>query len=238
MALTRLSGRLWRSRLSDCYQRDPRILVVQGDEVYDPTIPLDPGEAAVEISSLLVFDAVCHIGEPMTMSDLSRIFHLFSESMFRLETLPVYREPSEDAGIAHFEATGEIRIDEPDTVAWMGMLAGHAAAGRSMRRVHLVRLPLTDYLRFEFAWQQNSVAAGEDIRVVDLAEHPDLAALDTDFWLFDDRVPIWMRYEADGTIIGPERASNDELARLRGWRDLAWAAAVPLTEFLTHAGAA
>ncbi|MGH8887939.1 MAG: DUF6879 family protein [Egibacteraceae bacterium] len=238
MTLTRLSGDSGVGGSPAVYQRDPRTLVVLGDEVHDPTIPLHPGEAAVAISSLLAFDAVCQIGGPMTMGDLYRMFRMFGESTFRLETLPVYREPSEIPRIAHFEATGEIRADEPAIAAWMGMLAGHAAAGRSMRRVHLVRLPLTGYLRFEFAFQQHSVAAGEDVRVVDLGEHPDLAALDTDFWLFDNRVPILMRYEADGALIGPERAPNDELERLRGWRDLTWAAAVPLTEFLTRAGAA
>lgn len=237
MTLTRLSGDSGKQGSPTVYQRDPRTLVVQGDEVHDPVIPLHPGEKAVEISSLLAFDAVCQIGGPMTMGDLYRMFHMFGESTFRLETLPVYREPSEAAEIAHFQATGRIRV-EAESRPWLGMLAGHAAAGRSMRRVHLVRQPLTDYLRFEFAFQQHSVAAGEDIRVVDLGEHPDLAALDTDFWLFDNRVPIRMRYEADGALIGPERAPNDELERLRGWRDLTWAAAVPLTEFLTRTGAA
>lgn len=74
-----------------------------------------------------------------------------------------------------------------------------------MQRVHVVTEPLTDYVCFEVAWSYaHSVAAGEDVRIIPLAEGeawPPEVPL-SDFWLFDDTELFGMRYEADGTWLG------------------------------------
>lgn len=100
-----------------------------------------------------------------------------------------------------------------------------------MRRVHLVRLPLSEYLGWEFAVQTASADAGEDIRVVDLDDHPEFAEGAEDFLLFDDRVAVRMRYDEDGRLVRPERIGQDGIERCRAWRDRTWGVAVPLNEF-------
>ncbi len=97
-----------------------------------------------------------------------------------------------------------------------------------------MRLPLSGYLRWELAVQAASVAAGEDIRIVDLDEHPQLGGLD-DFWLLDDRVGMRMRYDPDGRLIAPERVADAAIGQVRGWRDRAWRVATPLAEFAVTA---
>ncbi|MGH3511670.1 MAG: DUF6879 family protein [Pseudonocardiaceae bacterium] len=93
----------------------------------------------------------------------------------------------------------------PGKREWMALVAAATGDGRTMQRVHVVIEPLTAYLRFELAWSYaHSVAAGEDVRIIPLAEGeswPPGVAL-RDFWLFDDTELFDMRYDTDGTWVG------------------------------------
>ena len=75
-----------------------------------------------------------------------------------------------------------------------------------MHTVHASRL--SAYLRWEFTSQATTnVTAGEDIRVVDLEHHPELAA-DQDVWIFDDEVGVKMWQQTpDGVNNGLIRAT-------------------------------
>jgi hypothetical protein len=97
-------------------------------------------------------------------------------------------------------------------MALVGVATGD---GRTMQRVHVVIEPLTDYLRFEVAWSYaHSVAAGEDVRIIPLAEGegwpPDVPV--RDFWLFDDTELFDMRYDTDGAWVGVVHLTNPDAA--------------------------
>ncbi len=50
---------------------------------------------------------------------------------------------------------------------WITLVRDRTAAGCTMQRVHVVKEPITDYLRFELTWgYQPNVDAGEDIGIV------------------------------------------------------------------------
>ncbi|MGH8907095.1 MAG: DUF6879 family protein [Egibacteraceae bacterium] len=213
---------------------DPSKLLVQGWHVADPGFVPPADEAVVEVPAALVVEAVCRLAGEVTRTDLVRMLRFFSRSAFRLETLLVYRDDDEQPLFDHWRATGEIVVDTADE-EWQRMIAGHLTAGRTMRRVHLVRQPLTDYLRWEFGSQ---LEFGEDIRVVDLAEHPELADHPGDYWLFDDRIGVAMRYDADGRLLRCEPIGDSDIDRCRDWRDLTWQAGTPLGDFLRRAEAA
>ncbi|MGH8932898.1 MAG: DUF6879 family protein [Egibacteraceae bacterium] len=200
------------------YRADPTHLVVQGSPVFDPRVPA--GEVAVSISTLLVLDGLCQLRGAVSLADVSLMLEVFSSSAFRIETLDWYSVPEEAQALERFRTTGQAR--DPYVDEWFRLVCGHIAAGRTMRRVHLLRLPLSDYLRWELTVQQGSVEQGEDIRVVDLDLHPELADIDEDFWLFDDRVPVRMAYDSQGRLIRPERMPNGAIDHVRGWRDRAW----------------
>lgn len=60
----------------------------------------------------------------------------------------------------------------------LDQLRADTAAGRRWRRVHVLRFPLNDYLRYECEWcYTHNVAAGEDARILDATETPTGAAL-------------------------------------------------------------
>jgi hypothetical protein len=151
-------------------------------------------------------------------------------SAFRLELLPQYLVEPEREPFAAF------RRGEPmppgHNAEWHATIRAHAAAGRTMQRVHLVTPPLSDYLRFEFEWAYiGNTAAGEDTRILDLSRTPDPGLPDFDFWLFDETTVVAMLYEPDGTQIGRELLQDADPAQFVGYRDLALAAAVPFAEY-------
>jgi len=112
----------------------------------------------------------------------------------------------------------------------------------SWGRVHVVRHPLSDYLRYQMVGYVESVAAGEQIRIADQAASPALDDLGPDFWLFDsesaDAFAVRMHYDEDGRLAKYEWVSAwDELDECRRIQGLVIAHSVPLNVYLANAGA-
>ncbi len=164
-------------------------------------------------------------------ADLSTMFRSFRRSAFRLETLDHYAIPEEAETVAAF-LRGEPLPSDLHKRPWLTMVADHCSAGRRMQRVHLVTLPLSDYLRYEFTVQgETNVRAGEDIRI---AERTTAHATCTqDFWLFDDEVVFIMRYGDDGSFHGAHQPDDSQaVAECRRLRDLVLATAIPLPDYV------
>jgi hypothetical protein len=159
----------------------------------------------------------------------AQYFRDFTRSAFRLETLPVYTMPEEQETIRRFLA-GE----QPSPgyhYGWMDTVATAAAEGRPIQRVRVLRRPLTDYIRFEFAYGYDfSSPAGEDIRIADITDN-DPGLPSEDYWMFDESAVVRMLYREDGTQIGRELVENPDVEQYLKWRDVALAAAVPYAEY-------
>lgn len=172
------------------------------------------------------------------MPDLTDLLSSFRRTAFRLETRPKYTMDEEAELFASFLRGEPLPEWTPENNSWLRMVADHTAVGRTIHRVHLVTPPLSDYLRFEFAAQVPSVRTGEDIRVANLKEHPNLAHLKQDFWLFDSEIVLLQHYDDDGRFLGSELTTNtDDAARCCQVRDDALNASMPLMEYLTALGA-
>jgi hypothetical protein len=164
--------------------------------------------------------------------ELGELLQTCRRSAFRLETRQRYSVPDEAEWLAAYLQDGSLPdlTDNP----WIKLVTRKARAGAHMCRVHLVQPPPSSYLRFEFALQVTSLAAGEDVRVVDLLEHPELAGLTTDFWLFDEQTVIVMDYDADGRVVGRSLAHDPTPYVLH--RDRALAVSIPLNRYLAAIG--
>lgn len=115
---------------------------------------------------------------------------------------------------------------------WVRSMTG---AGKTLRRVHIVRSPLSDYLRFELDWGYvGNAAAGEEIRIVDLATQAVDGLPDHDFWLFDDTSVYKMHYNDADEFVGAEPLGEEALPVYRAYRDISWANAIPYTEYWQH----
>lgn len=181
---------------------------------------------------------------PITLTDLddpafSRLFTDFRRSAFRLETLQAYDVAYEAPAIAAWRAGHQLPPD-PGAAEWTDLIRGHVTAGRTFRRVHVVAEPLTEYLRFELTHGYAAgVAGGEEIRIV-AADTPAAGDLPgEDFWLFDDRVAVVMAYGPAGEFLSATLDDDPAaVAARQAWARAAWAAGVPLAEYVASSGLA
>lgn len=149
--------------------------------------------------------------------------------LFRLETLDRYDVASDGGDFARYLA-GEPGPDMERKGPFLAALRADQARGLVTRRVHVVRSPLTPYLRYEMEWGYTHNAAYEDIRILDLAEVPEPAGLsDHDFWLIDGREVAIMAYDGEGCYLGFVAAPAD--SRFLAARDAAWGAGVPFAAY-------
>jgi hypothetical protein len=165
---------------------------------------------------------------------------LFTRSAFRLEGQPQYLGTSDAALQAFLEGRPLPLAERPAKQQWIQLVAAATAAGKHLSRVHVVSRPLSPYLEYELAVYPENEDAGEEIRIADRSEHPELASLTRDFWLLDAETSrpsvLWLDYDTDGRFVGQEHTSRPaDVAACRRWRDRAWSCSVALTDFLVVA---
>lgn len=156
----------------------------------------------------------------------------FHRTAFRLEVRDQYAVASDGGDFARYLG-GEDLPDAARKNAWLDELRADTAAGKRWQWVHVVRGPLSDYLRYAFEWGYAiNIHAGADVRVLDLAERPRPAGIpDEDFWLLDDQAVLIMRYDGGGRFLGADPVDMGEVSGYRRARDAAWEAAEPFAEY-------
>ncbi|MCP3819005.1 hypothetical protein NLX86_13035 [Streptomyces sp. A3M-1-3] len=159
--------------------------------------------------------------------EFGRLFETFERTAFRLETLSVYDVEEEREEFERFLAGGDMGPDWDDN-PWVRSMTDK---GKEVSRVHVLRSPLTDYLRYELAAYPGNVTAGETIGIVDQAEQDATDLPNHDFWLFDDQDVYRMNYTPEGAFIGAELLPAHKLAEYQGYRDRALTEAVPFAEY-------
>jgi hypothetical protein len=154
----------------------------------------------------------------------------FEKSLFRLEVLDFYEPDREQFELYQ---SGKSGPDLDRRKPWLDYIKSEADAGHSMRRVHIVRSPLSDYLKFECEWgYAYNVQAGEQIRILDRAEKPlgDDVILE-DFWIFDDKYVVVMHYDDKGAFVKGEVLPEDQVSRYRLAQNAVWADGEPFSEY-------
>jgi hypothetical protein len=172
----------------------------------------------------------------MSDIDLLGMYSRASWEAFRLEAQQRYAVPAEDAQFRAF-TEGRPLPSDPRVNKSMQIIRSATARGCRIRRVHIVDLPLTVYLRYEMAAYQENIAAGEEVGIAVRSWHPDLAGLTEDFVLFDPGSEhpkmVWMRYDDQGQLTGYDYGDGAaDLAETARQREVALAHAVPLSEFV------
>jgi hypothetical protein len=125
---------------------------------------------------------------------------------------------------------------EPDDLKWLDgwcqTLRKHIDAGHSVRRLRVVSEPLSDYQRWSHAIAEPMVAAGEDIRWVPRRLVSSIAFPGNDFYLFDDRLVVFLTYAGNG--LAADRIASTDPADIRlcaAAFDSAWRLSVPHREY-------
>lgn len=160
-------------------------------------------------------------------------FDGYRREAFRLEVQPAYTMPKESESLSRF-LRGEPKPVDHNT-AWHQRVRGFVSAGRAIGRVRVVRRPLTDYQRYQFAWGiPGNIEAGEDIRILDATDR-DFGLPKQDWWLFDDSSAVHLNFRPDGTQINRELVTGD-MRQYRSWKGIALEHSVPFAEYLKEQG--
>ncbi|MGI8798800.1 MAG: DUF6879 family protein [Pseudonocardia sp.] len=170
----------------------------------------------------------------MDLEELRRISGDAKISAFRLETLPQYLVPQEEASFAAWQGGRPVPRRTPENSELLARLQQQIARGFRRYRVHILDQPLTPYLRFELYLYLDSVAVGSEVYVVDRDAHADLADLHEDFWIFDDEIAVRMYYDGEGRFLHPELI--EDIEPYRELRDMTMSRSEPVTEYLARNG--
>jgi hypothetical protein len=165
--------------------------------------------------------------------EFKKIFGKFKSSAFRLETLQAYAETSESGPFHQYQ-----RGSPPDAAFlndWCQMVRNHITSGKAMRRIHVVDVPLSEYMKFEIeCCYIHTGAAGEDIRLIDRSklssEH--LKLITEDFWFFDSSTVMVNEYDERGTI-AQARITTDPVivAKYADIEGQLWPLSTPFSDF-------
>jgi hypothetical protein len=172
------------------------------------------------------------------VTDFASCFDDFRSTAFRLETLQRYDVPAEADRIAAWREHRPMPERSPRTNPFLARIAETTAAGKQWSRVHVLDLPLSEYVRFELETYRESARAGERIWLVGRTAAPGLAYLDRDFWLFDagtrHAVAALMEYDQDGRYLDASVTTDEAvITACTAARDLALQHAVPLERYLS-----
>ncbi|TJZ50366.1 hypothetical protein FCH28_24150 [Streptomyces piniterrae] len=160
-----------------------------------------------------------------------RLFDAFEREAWRFEAQPTYTMPREQENVARFRRGEEKPADH--NVRWHERVRGYVESGRRIGRVRVVRQPLTDYQRYQFAWGiPGNIAAGEDIRILDVTrEDYGLPLSGRDWWMFDETRIAHLNFRPDGTQINREAYEGSPVP-YREWKGIALEHAVPFEEYV------
>lgn len=153
--------------------------------------------------------------------------------MLRVQTLERYGVPSDDADFAGYLAGAPAPTSSYREPFFQELRNGVAAQMR-WRNLHVIREPLSDYLRYAFEWVYTySSEAGQDIRVLDLDQHPAAAILHRtgDFWVVEHQHVALVRYDDEGRHLGEVAVEDTSATGYLAAAELAWQLGVPFTEW-------
>lgn len=166
---------------------------------------------------------------------LGEWFDVFEQEAFRLETLDNYDIPRARGHFAAFLA-GEEPPDDFRNVDWVDTIRSATRSGKRMYRVHILRRPLTDYLRYELGWgYHRNMEAGEEFFILDLTDRPNPIPEAPDFWMFDSGTVAAMNYEG-GKFLGSDYMAADRVPEFTAYRERALELAEPFPDWWAKHG--
>lgn len=154
----------------------------------------------------------------------------FEHDAIHLETRDAYGTETELPHMAEWAAGKSDSLDWLQ--GWCDTLRRAVKAGKSVRRARIVSEPLSDYQRWSHSIAQPMVDAGEDIRWVPRRLASSVAFPGNDFYLFDNRLAVFLLYTGNGLAAGKLTSTDPSDIRLcRSSFETAWKLSIPHSEY-------
>ncbi|MGV9677761.1 DUF6879 family protein [Nocardia sp. NPDC003482] len=150
---------------------------------------------------------------------------------FHLETQDEYRVADEREPFRKF-------LDgEPDDYEWCrswdDLIRDVTSRGKQVHRVRLVSIPHVNYTRFGLTIAPLNIEAGEEIKWLPRPLVDPAALARDDYWLFDDRLVVFVSFKDDGDFGGFAVTEDPVIAaHLVAVRDEVWAKAIPHADYV------
>ena len=167
---------------------------------------------------------------PVTDEEFEELLVSFRREAIHLEMRDAYGTAVELPHMAKWA------VREPDDLEWLqgwcATLGEHVKAGKSVRRARIVSEPLSDYQRWSYSIAYPMVEAGEDIRWVPRSRVSSVALPGNDFFLFDDRLAVFLLYAGNGLATGKLSSADPADIRLcRSAFEAVWKLSIPHCEY-------
>src|SRR2546423_10239553 len=108
----------------------------------------------------------------------------------------------------------------------------HLADGRHIRRPRIVSEPLSEYQRWSHSIAHALVDAGEDIRWVPRPRVSTIGIPGNDYYIFDDRLAVFLHYSGDGLAIDRTTSSDSAVVALcRAAFEAVWGVSIPHRDY-------
>lgn len=205
-------------------RREQGWIEVTGELVDRPGLPL--GEHTVRVPDTLLPEIAA-----LDVNLGAFIAQHHRTDLLRVQTLTHYEVASDDEDY-HRYLDGEAAPTATGKQEWLDRLRADTTAGRLRRNVHIVRTPLTAYLRYQFEWcYLPNAAAGQDIRVLNASETPAAEALLRvgDLAIVEGQHVAQLRYGPSGEYQGAVATGADAAAGYVAVAQVAWELATPFT---------
>ncbi len=170
--------------------------------------------------------------DSISYDELKSLLSSFQREALHLEMRDSYGTAAEIPHLAKWEA------GEPDDTDWLqpwfGTVRAGVQAGKAFRRARIVSEPISDYQKWVLKDSHLFVGAGEDIRWVPRNRVSTVALPGNDFWLFDDRVVVFLIFAASGLVVDRQKTTDRIAIELcRTAFDAVWKLSIPDSEYQT-----
>jgi hypothetical protein len=166
----------------------------------------------------------------ITDEEFDRLLVGFERESVHLEARDAYGTETELPYMAKWKA------GEPDDLSWLqgwcDSLRTHVRNGRSVRRARIVSEPLSEYQCWSHSIAGPMADAGEDIRWVPRRLVSSVALPGNDFYLFDDRLVVFLLYTGNG--LGTDKVSSVDpydIQLCRSAFDAVWKLSIPHRDY-------
>jgi hypothetical protein len=166
----------------------------------------------------------------LSYEEFSQLFHTVEREAIHLEMRDSYGTDVELPHIAKWEK-GEPDDDEW-LQEWMTLVRQSIEAGRSWRRAQVVSEPLSRYQRWAYDVTTTMVASGEDIRWVPRRLVSAIALPGNDFWMYDERLVIFLHFAGDGLVVDREVSTDPAVIGLcKSAFEAVWKLSIPHRDY-------
>lgn len=166
----------------------------------------------------------------ITDEQFNQLLSGFERESIHLETRDAYGTAVELPYMAKWAA------GEPDDLEWLqgwcATLREHVKAGKSVRRARIVSEPLSDYQRWSYSIAHPMVEAGDTSRWVPRRLVSSVALPGNDFYLFDDRLVVFLVYAGSG--LATDKVTSTDPADIRLCRsafEAVWKLSIPHSDY-------